>query len=265
MNEVRDNIFCESLSALAPIMLHEMNSIKLMNRIDTKYLTDEAHLKDILADAAKIGYRVLEKDGKRIDVYDSVYFDTDSLKMFRDHHNRRLVRQKVRTREYIVSGDVFLEIKRKNNKGRTSKKRIEIPRTEMMDFHQDTKACDYLAEKSWFHVEDIKPVIETSFTRITLVNAAKTERLTIDTNIFFRNYRTEHTTSLLDAVIIELKQDGRIESQMKRILLNYRVKPMRISKFCIAVALTDPNAKSGRFKSKIRTIEKIINKKITVQ
>lgn len=265
MNEVFHEMFNDSLSALASIMLDEMDSIKLMNRVDTKYLTDEVHLKKILADVTKIGYRVLEKDGRRTDNYVSIYFDTNGLRMFMDHHNGRLVRQKVRTREYVISGDVFLEIKRKNNKGRTNKKRIEIPRDEMMDFHQDDKACDFLAAKSWFHAEEIKPVIETSFTRITLVNEAKTERLTIDTNIFFRNFRTEHTTSLQDAVIIELKQDGRAESQMKRILINRRVKPMRISKFCIAVAMTDPNAKSGRFKKKIRTIEKIVNKKMIVQ
>lgn len=265
MSEVCHEMFDNSLSALSHIMLDEMESIKLMNRVDTKYLTDEAHLKEILADAAKIGYRVLEKDGRRTDNYVSIYFDTDDLRMFMDHHNCRLVRQKVRTREYVISGDVFLEIKRKNNKGRTNKKRIEISRNEMMDFHQDDKACDYLAEKSWFHAEQIKPVIETSFTRITLVNAAKTERLTIDTNILFRNFRTERTTSLQDVVIIELKQDGRAESQMKRILINRRVKPMRISKFCVAVTLTDPNVKSGRFKRKIRAIEKIINKRITVQ
>lgn len=265
MNENRHNLFAESLSALAPIMLDEMSSIKLMNRVDTKYLTDEAHLKDILADAAKIGYHVLEKDGKRTDNYVSIYFDTDGLRMFKDHHNCRLVRQKVRTREYVISGDVFLEIKRKNNKGKTNKKRIEIPRDEMMDFHQDDKVCDYLAEKSWFHVDEIKPVVETNFTRITLVNAAKTERLTIDTNIFFRNFRTEHATSLQDAVVVELKQDRRSESQMKKILNNRRVKPIRISKFCIAVTLTDPNAKSGRFKKKVRAIEKIIKNKITVQ
>ena len=51
---------------------------------------------------------------------------------------------------------------------------------------------------------------------------------------------------------------------MKGILLGHRVKPVRVSKYCIAVTLTDPSIKSGRFKVKVRTIEKIINKKIQV-
>ena len=264
MSEIIDITFNTPLSSLSAIYLDEMDSIKLMNRIDSKYLTDEVHLMKILADAAKAGYRVLETEGERLSPYTSVYYDTDVLRIFSDHHNRRLVRQKVRTREYVNSGIAFLEIKRKNNKGRTNKKRMGIPTSELLDFHADQEACDYLAKKSWFHVEELSPVLDTRFSRITLVNPSKTERLTIDTHLCFHNYRTEQDATLYDAVIIELKQDGRAYSQMKRILLDHRVKPMRISKYCIAVTLTDQSARSGRFKKKVRTIEKKINKKVTI-
>jgi hypothetical protein len=49
---------------------------------------------------------------------------------------------------------------------------------------------------------------------------------------------------------------------MKGILLDNRVKPVRISKYCIAETLTDPSAKSNRFKPKVRIIEKTIGNKI---
>ena len=65
--------------------------------------------------------------------------------------------------------------------------------------------------------------------------------------------------------LIELKQDGHADSPMKRILLDHRVKPVRISKYCIAVTLTEPAARSGRFKAKVRQIEKTINHKIDIQ
>ena len=255
----------EPLASLAPISLAEMDAIKLMNRIDTKYLTDEDGLVSILRDAARAGYRALETGGSKVNAYDSIYFDTAGLKMFRDHHNRRLKRQKVRTRTYVQSGMSFLEIKRKNNKGRTSKKRIGIPVEEMTDFRRDAAACEYLSRKSWFTVDELSPVMETVFSRITLVNPDCTERLTIDTDVRFRNLRTGRSCSLRDAVIIELKQDGRARSRMKDILLDHRVKPVRISKYCIAVTLTDPSARSGRFKEKVRTIEKTINQTITIQ
>ena len=265
MAENKHISFGASLEALRPITLEEMDSIKLMNRIDSKYLTTEATLLSILSAAAEAGYRVLVTEGMRISPYDSVYYDTDGLKMFYDHHNRRLVRQKVRTRSYVNSGTTFLEIKRKNNKGRTKKKRIGIPPTELMDFSADSEACEYLASHSWFRADDLSPSVETLFHRITLVNPALTERLTIDTLLCFNNFRTGKETSLQNAVIIELKQDGRAESPMKKILLDLRVKPVRVSKYCIALTLTDPAAKTGRFKGKVRRIEKIIgNKLVTI-
>ena len=89
----------------APITLEEMDSIKLMNRIDSKYLTDEATLVRVLEDAAKAGYRALEAEGAQVSPYNSIYYDTPDLKTFLDHHNRRLKRQKVRTRVYVNSGD----------------------------------------------------------------------------------------------------------------------------------------------------------------
>lgn len=254
--------FDKALEALRPITLEEMDSVKLLNRIDSKYLTKESTLLAILADAAAAGYRALLAEGCKISPYSSIYYDTAGLRMFYDHHNRRLVRQKVRTRVYVNSGDAFLEIKRKNNKGRTKKKRMSIPKANMMNFAVDPVAADFLAQKSWFTAPELSPVLETAFRRITLVNPAMTERLTIDTSLEFQNFRTGHKTTLQDAVIIELKQDGRAASQMKNILLDHRVKPVRVSKYCIALTLTDPSAKTGRFKRKVRAIEKTIGKKL---
>ena len=241
-----------------------MEGVKLLNRIDTKYLTDEATLAGVLSDAAAAGYRALVADGAKLSPYDSVYFDTPELRTFLDHHNRRAVRQKVRTRVYVNSGEAYLEIKRKNNHGRTKKKRIRIASGEMTDFTGNPEACSYLAKHSWFTAGELSPVLSTGFRRITLVNPAMTERLTIDTCLRFRNFRTGREASLEDAVIIELKQDGHASSPMKGILLGRRVKPVRLSKYCIAVTLTDPSAKSNRFKVKVRAIEKTINQKIKV-
>lgn len=261
---MNDRTLHTAVAPIPSITLGEMEGVKLLNRIDTKYLTNEATLLEVLSDALEAGYRALEADGEKVSPYNSVYFDTPGLRMFLDHHNRRLVRQKVRTREYVNSGAAFLEIKRKNNHGRTKKKRIGIESGEMMDFAADPAACDYLAGHSWFTAGDIRPVLSTAFRRITLVNPDKTERLTIDTSLLFTNYRTGRKASLEDAVIIELKQSGHSSSPMKGILLSHRVKPVRVSKYCIAVTLTDPSAKSGRFKVKVRTIEKTIKKKINV-
>ena len=253
----------QQLARMQPIFLAEMDSIKLMNRIDSKFCTDQDTLLSVLQDADRHGYRVLEVEGVRLSPYNSMYYDTDSLGMFIDHRNRRLVRQKVRTRVYVTSGQTFLEIKRKSNKGRTKKKRMEIPGDEFADFRADTAADDFLTKVSGYLPTDLKPRMETIFDRITLVNAAKTERLTIDTHLRFVNHDTETECGLKTAVIIELKQDGRAGSEMKGILLDHRVKPIRVSKYCIGTTLTNPGVKSGRFRLKVRRIEKIIHDKFS--
>ena len=218
----------------------------------------------MLKDAAAAGYRALEAEGTKLSPYNSIYFDTPTLRMFMDHRNKKLRRQKVRTRVYVNSSDSYLEIKLKNNKGRTKKKRTSIPLSEMEDFSKDKEATDYLANYSAFSIDELSPELSTEFDRITLVNPSKTERLTIDIGLHFTNYRNGKKASLEDAVIIELKQDGRASSQIKGIFLNHRVKPLRLSKYCVAVTLTDPSVRSGRFKEKVRAIEKTINKKIKV-
>ena len=47
--------FEAALEKMSPVTLEEMDGIRLMNRIDSKYLTDEATLLGILSDAAAAG------------------------------------------------------------------------------------------------------------------------------------------------------------------------------------------------------------------
>ena len=251
------------LARMEPITLEEMDAIKLMNRVDTKFVTSAAVLRDVLEDAAGKGYRVCTIEGQRMTRYLSLYYDTPTLFMYTAHHNGRKTRQKVRTRTYLISGDTYLEIKRKKNNGRTKKKRIPIPREDFAHFGTNPEAAEFLKEKSWFRADQLEPRCTTEFDRITLVNREKTERITMDTNMRFHNMATGRDGDLADAVIIELKQDGRLPSSMLDILTNRRVKPYRISKYTIGTVLTDPDAKDNRFKEKIRYVEKIINKKVT--
>lgn len=248
-----------------PISLEEMDSIRLMNRTDTKFLASGCMLDGILDDALACGYRVLETGGVRESQYDTLYYDTPGLDMFIAHQCGRLVRKKVRTRIYVDTGLTFLEIKKKDNHGTTSKKRIQIPPGAFGDFKSLPEACRFLEKHSGLRAEDISPALETVFRRITLVNAARTERLTIDTHLCFINRRNAESASLKDAVIIELKQDRRATSDMKRILLMHRVQPAGLSKYCIGIALTDAHVRTNNIKPKVRRIEKIINANISIR
>ena len=252
------------LATFDPISLSEMESVKLMNRIDTKYAVPLSALPAIL-EAAQDGYYAQEINGTRIATYDTMYYDTDSLDMYIRHHDRQLVRQKIRVRQYVESDLTFLEIKRKNNKGRTKKKRISVPGFGITgDTFGDSKrerwsVEDFIAAKSRYHWSELSPHLSTRFHRITLVNKAKTERLTIDMDLVWENIVSGESKTFPELVIIELKRDGNVPSQMTQIMLSQRLKPLKISKYCIGTALTTPGLKRNRFKKKIRLIEKMLH------
>lgn len=86
--------------------------------------------------------------------------------------------------------------------------------------------------------------IENRFDRITLVNKAKTERLTIDTNLRFNNIATGEQLSMDGIVIIELKRDGNLPSPILGKLCDLRIHPHGFSKYCIGSALTNKLASS---------------------
>lgn len=242
------------VNAMKPITLDEMKGVKLMNRVDTKFLVTSDQLLAIL-NGIHDHYYAQEVEGKRLSAYDTVYYDTADLKMYTIHHDRHLVRDKVRVRTYVDSHLTFCEVKHKTNKGRTKKKRIEVPSDT--DVIVDPEASAFLAEKQPYPVENLRPSLETVFDRFTLVNFEKTERLTIDCNLVFNNYVSGTSASLDPLVIMELKQDGRAHSLLKEVLFDLRIKPYKISKYCIGTAMTRPEVKQNRFKKKIRRINKL--------
>ena len=113
------------LNTFAPITLAEMKSVRLMNRVDTKFVTTVPRLMQLL-EMAKGEYFVQEIDGERNSAYTTLYYDTPRLDMYIMHHNGCLGRQKVRVRQYVDSNLTFLEVKNKNNHRRTRKKRITV-------------------------------------------------------------------------------------------------------------------------------------------
>ena len=242
------------MTDMTPISLAEMESVKLMNRIDTKFVVPACLLPEMLR-LAQADYYIQEIDGQRFAAYDTLYYDTPDMQMYIRHHDRQLRRQKIRVRTYIDSDLTFLEVKNKNNKGRTKKKRIVVQTNDLQDI--DAGQREWLAGKAWYDVATLQPQLHTRFERITLVNRAKTERLTIDTALRWENVQTGQTAALGDAVVVELKRDGNQPSGMLDILRSLRIKPLSMSKYCIGVALTNPTVKNNRFRPKLRKIQKL--------
>ncbi|GHT18955.1 VTC domain-containing protein [Bacteroidia bacterium] len=245
------------LNTLSPISLDEMKGIRLMDRIDTKYVAPVSVLPQLLAELTPY-FRVQVVDDAPIASYCTQYLDTPDLAMFTMHQNGKLKRQKIRIRSYIESHLSFLEIKNKNNKGRTKKVRIPVAHTHVDSMAELSGEQTFLDENSVFNPQDLCPALANNFKRITLVNNKKTERVTIDIDLSFQNCLSGVAKDLCDVMIIELKQDGWQRSDFRDILMQLHIKPMSFSKYCIGTVLTNPNVKYNRFKRRAHLLDKLI-------
>lgn len=246
------------LEELPPITLDEMKSIRLMKRTDMKFVTNLATLEMLLA-RCRGHYYAQRVDGEVLSAYATTYFDdAASHRMFARHQAGHRPRTKVRVRTYVGSGLTFLEIKRKDNHGKTTKRRTKVASLEAV--LQERAGEDFLTEASGLTWSDIVPTVGNRFRRITLVNFGKTERLTIDLELQFHNYETGADGMMDDAVIIELKRDGRVPSPILPLLRELRIKPQGFSKYCIGSVVTNKSLRVNNFKLKLRSVEKTVAK-----
>lgn len=249
------------LQDFSPITLDEMSGIRLMNRTDTKFVTTLPVLRQLLRLAVN-DYRVQDINGERLSPYYTVYFDTPHLDMYVRHETGHANRQKLRIRSYVSSGLNFLEVKTKNNHGRTRKRRVSIEGFDAkhpahdITFDNGTYT-DFLRDNLHYDPGTLRECIENRFNRITLVNRNKTERLTIDTSLQFHNLLTDIKVSLPNIAIIELKRDGLAYSPILALLRKLRVKPMGFSKYCLGSAMTNPSLPHGHIKQRLHKISKL--------
>ena len=118
-----DEIIVRELYALKPHSLDSLKNAVLMNRVDSKFLLPSALAADLLANMSE-EYSVLEINGLRAFNYRTTYYDTPQLAHYLAHHNGRLNRFKIRKRTYVESASSYLEVKFKDNRGRTTKTRM---------------------------------------------------------------------------------------------------------------------------------------------
>lgn len=248
----------ETLLKLEPITLAEMSGVQLMNRIDTKFLTSTEKLNKLLHNATE-NFLVQDLENVRNAAYYTCYYDTSDVLMYYNHQRGKKSRRKVRIRKY-VNTDVlpFLEIKDKNNKGRTKKKRVSMETgSQIKDYDE------FITRHSEFCARQLIPRIENRFNRITLVNKEKNERITIDTSLEFHNFATGIDLKLPELVIIEWKHDAQSsKSNLKPLLRQLRIQESGFSKYIMGMAMTDCSLPQNRLKTKMRLLENLINGRI---
>jgi hypothetical protein len=242
-----------NLSSFDKISLDEMNGVSLMKRVDTKFILSESQLLKVFSKIQK-DYKILEIDNERLMQYSTLYFDTQNKKCFKEHHNGKLNRYKIRMRKYLVSDICFLEVKKKNNLGVTNKTRKQIKDFETI-LSSDSKEFIYNSQINDLLLE---PALYNNFNRITLVNKNYPERVTIDTNLSFKSADKEKIFDNL--VVIEIKQEGkRLNTVMNKALKLMSILPTNFSKYCLGITNTFDNIKSNRFKEINLKINKLNN------
>jgi hypothetical protein len=248
------NDFGDTLNSFKPVGLEEMENFKLMDRFDTKYVMPVSRIPDIMK-SMDGGYRILEISEQRFFPYMTTYLDTDDYLFFNQHVTGRSERHKVRFRRYESSGITYLEVKRRTNKERTVKWRIENDLTPEKGC--DDIGSDFIRNYIPGKALKLKPVLITNFKRITFTGSEFNERITLDYNITFTDMK-ENSISLPGISIIELKRDRfSNRSPMGDILKFYSVHPSGFSKYCIGSALLDNVSRKNVIKAKLLMVKRI--------
>jgi len=245
-----------ALQAFDPISMEEIDCVRLMNRVETKYLVP-ARVINTLLDFLCREYHILESKDNRVFPYSTTYFDTKDYLFYNQHIRGQLDRYKIRYRKYEFTGESFLEVKKKTNKGRTIKWRIS---NNFSADSFDNDANILLSKYSPVNSRLIRPVLLSSFSRVTLVNTELKERITIDYDISFNEMINRHKIDMPFLLVAELKKDGHdLSGPFSRTIRDMNIHPTGFSKYCIGSALLNYSLKRNILKPKILSLNRIKN------
>ncbi|WP_347267714.1 polyphosphate polymerase domain-containing protein [Paracoccus sp. (in: a-proteobacteria)] len=244
-----------SLGQFDGISLEALNAkAAMLERLDQKYIIPAAGLHLALAEFRAL-FDVLEIDGRRAFTYATRYFDDAERRAYYDHHQGRRKRCKVRVRQYLDAGFSYLEVKLKDKRDVTVKKRLRLDAPlEELD-----AACTGFIDRC--HTElygtplarDLTPVIGMRYQRVTLVAKQGGERMTIDSGIDFA--QNGHKRAVSPGLFIVETKSARGNGAADAILRRLHLHPTkRCSKYCIGMAALGQVARMNRFLPALRRL-----------
>ncbi|MEJ6782947.1 polyphosphate polymerase domain-containing protein [Aminobacter sp. Piv2-1] len=240
----------------APISLHALNGkAAMLERLDNKYVVDGSVLRHAAGDLAR-AFDMLEIEGQRAFTYETCYFDDVERRSYFDHHQGRRQRAKIRIRRDVEAGLCFLEVKLKDKRGITVKKRLDRDPATFGTLDDAALAyvdSVYRAQYGMPFPHALSRVIDMRYRRMTLVAKQGGERMTIDSGLRFFAADAQHTVDE-DLFILETKSanGNGVADGILRALHQHPTK--RCSKYCVATALLDPATKHNRFLPALRKL-----------
>jgi len=251
-----DSSIAQILDRFKPLCLAELNArAAMLERLDNKYIVPAARFRPALEAFAE-HFDVLEIDGKRAFTYATRYFDDENLRTYHAHHQGRRKRCKVRIREYVDAGISFLEVKLKDRRKLTVKRRLKI-KAPMACLDQ---SCIDFVEHCHSALYDqplglvLRQVISMRYRRITLVAKAGGERMTIDSGL---NFQAEGSLREIPGGLFILEtKSPRGNGIADRVLRGLRLHPTaQCSKYCIGMAALDLVERRNRFLPALKRLE----------
>lgn len=236
----------KSLSSYNTISLDKLETSGLFQkRLDRKYVILRLQLDELLEYCSEY-YDVLTIDGCHIFDYETAYFDTPALDFYHQHQSGRAVRKKLRERTYLNSGERFVEVKCRTNKGTTVKHRIAV------DGVMDTDG--FIEKYSGFSKSHLENTLVSRYKRITLFHKTRIEKVTLDIDLSY--YGKEHTISYPNIVMVEIKVPHNHEGQLFHFMKQHGIRKGSLSKYCLGMISIDNSIKHNRFK---RIYTRLIN------
>ncbi|WP_367130181.1 polyphosphate polymerase domain-containing protein [Saccharothrix sp. HUAS TT1] len=225
-----------ALSRLAPVGLAELvDRAALQTRVDRKYLVPAAALPGLLDQVAPHA-KVLEIGGERAFRYESVYFDTPRLVSYHSAAYRRRRRFKVRTRTYVDSAECWLEVKISGARGNITKHRLPYHADDCGTVRPGRGFIDEALAREAINPAagaDFDPVLVTDYQRTTLLLPETASRVTVDTEL---SWRDGDTALRLSGVVVVETKSAAAATPVDRMLWQRGIRPTRISKYATGLA-----------------------------
>jgi VTC domain len=234
-----------SVAALPAASLAEViERAALQIREDRKYMVPVDRFAELIARLPG-AWAVLEIDLRRGFAYESVYFDTSDLLIYRQHVQGRRRRYKVRTRAYLDSGDCAFEVKLKDRREQTVKTRLPYPIADRAHLCPLARAflADQLQAAYGQPAARLAARVTTTYRRTTLVDLERGTRLTCDVDLVCTG-AGRVATGLSGHVLVETKSPGP-RSEADAAPRGLGLRPVQMSKYCVAAALLHPGIRAN--------------------
>jgi VTC domain len=259
-----ESTIADCLTKFRPISLSELNAkAEMLERLDHKYIMSAAQLRQALSLMTE-QFDILTIQGKRSFAYSTLYFDDADRHCYYDHHQQRRKRYKARVRHYLDADSSYLEVKLKEQRSMTAKRRLQVAGpVNCLDEHCLAFVSDCFRDA--YHAElepHLEPVVDVEYERVTLVARSGGERMTFDTELRFRANGSSCRVKP-DLFIVETKAtqvNGIADSSFRAL----HIRPtQRVSKFCIGMVVTGQVARHNGFLPALRKLDLVSSRRTT--